>query len=155
ETDEHFDARQILAQSTVREKVGAVYLPIEPWTVDERIAVEWIADFDVAVDRSLHADRRRREVRQLDLDRVGIAVRFTAKADFGRAGAPTAFLRMLEAARLKAVDDRAGDRDRPLPLRGAIAVLDPRAAPAETKPARRVAKLFLQIALPNDAVVIV
>ena len=83
----------------------------------ERIPVERIADLDVTVDRSSHANRRRREVRKLDLDRVRVAVRFAAKADLCRTRSPARLFQVLEAARLKRIDDGAADCDRPPPFR--------------------------------------
>src|SRR5438034_10228681 len=113
----------------------------------ERISVERIADLDVAVNRSLHANRRSRQLRKVDLDRVRIAIGFAAKTDLRRSRSPARLFHVFEAARLKRVDDGARDRDRPLPFRRAIAILDARATPAKAQLALVVAQLLLQVEL--------
>src|SRR2546425_10311794 len=153
--EEHLDARELLAQPAVRQQLGAGDPPLEPWAVHKRIALQRISDLDVAVDRPFHADFRRRELRDVDLYRVGVAERVAAKPDLGSALSPAALFEVLEAAALECIDHAAGYGERSLPFGGAVAVLDARAAPAQADSALGVPALLLQIALPEQALMVI
>ena len=89
EREEIFAPPELRAQLTLLVlQLRSRYVPVELRRMDERRGKARIADFHEAADRPLDDEARMREIVDLELQRIGVAIGVRAKADLGRAGAP-------------------------------------------------------------------
>ena len=84
EGKEHLDPRQVAPQARGREQFRAGDLPTEGRAMHEGIALQRIADLDVAVDGALDTYPRRGQVRHVEFDGIDVAIGVAFEADRGR-----------------------------------------------------------------------
>jgi len=100
--------------------------------MNEGIAGERIADFNVAVDAAMNPDRCLAQAGDVDFDRVAVPVSIASEVDFGRSDTPAALLHMLKSPSGIAIDRAVQHGNRAGPFTPSVPILDARAA--ETNP---------------------